>query len=223
MRSSTVSTSSLNAAEGRRPLVAETQPTFPAGQRTGRASGRRGRGCRSRSRRADRARTPPRGSGRSVSTKLATVAPERRVDGIDRVYRPGPDRRPATARTIRRMPIAAGASSPSPSRAGSSAWSRSRLAHVPRLAEVALDPAIWRWTIARPHPRRPPGLGGDGAAGARGRHGDAVRDARGGDRPADRQQPLHERSSSSIAGSRSAGPGSRRRGSGPARTARRSC
>jgi RimJ/RimL family protein N-acetyltransferase len=24
------------------------------------------------------------------------------------------------------------------------------LAHVPRLAEVALDPAIWRWTIARP-------------------------------------------------------------------------
>jgi RimJ/RimL family protein N-acetyltransferase len=25
-----------------------------------------------------------------------------------------------------------------------------RLDHVPRLAEVALDPAIWRWTIARP-------------------------------------------------------------------------
>jgi N-acetyltransferase len=24
------------------------------------------------------------------------------------------------------------------------------LGHVPRLAEVALDPAIWRWTIARP-------------------------------------------------------------------------
>ena len=24
------------------------------------------------------------------------------------------------------------------------------LSHVPRLAEVALDPAIWRWTIARP-------------------------------------------------------------------------
>ena len=90
--------------------------------------------------------------------------------------------------------------------------------HLADLALVAFDPALWRWTIMGAQDEAGlRALGRDRPRQRRSRHGTAVRDDRSRLGTGHRQQPVHVDRARSTSGSRSAGPGSAARGSGPAR------
>ena len=128
-----------------------------------------------------------------MSEKLVTVAPFG-VDG-DRPESTGRDRTDGR-RTVPYHP--AHAHRRRPRRAGHPRGpDRPARAAVARARARASRRSAWIRDLApddRPASDRggPPDLGGDRAPGAGGRDGDAVRDGRGRDRSADRQQPLHE-------------------------------